>query len=464
MPETRLLDPIFALRERMFNRLLTWYATGAVIVGALFLGQAALGGYLDGGAWTAVICLQLVVVVRLLRRRLGFRWAGCCFLALMFVATVLFQARGLLPIVVLADVSFLLVAGLLFGTRATLYAFAACVCGLALSGTWATRTSMPPWPVVLMDPRSRIVWVRYGMVLWFFGGALALSFNRLVAQLEATALQLRATLEAERIERAHREVAQRALERSQRFETLATFAGGIAHDFNNHLTIIASAAELIRTDPDASSSSVQFAREIAASAHAGSLRVRELLALGRDAESPPELVSLAASLHLCVPAISRSLTPQIRFEFDADSDAWVLTDAPRLQQAVLNVALNARDAMPAGGTISLRVSECAVSEPPLGWSARPGRFAVVSCADTGVGLDPDAREHMFEPFFTTKSAAHGSGLGLTLVRAVVSEAHGFIEVESRAGAGTTFRLFLPLRQRAAGDEHATQRQATMAHS
>jgi signal transduction histidine kinase len=465
MPPTQHpTDPIFAMRVRLLDTLLTWFATGAALVGGLFLAQAAHGGYLDGRGWTAVICLQLLVVVRLLRRRLGFRAAGSCFLGLVFTATVLFQARGLSPIVALADVAVLLVAGLLFGTRGTLYAFAACLCGLAVSGTWATRSGMPPWPASLMDPRSRLVWVRYGMVLWFFGGALALAFTRLIARLEATATQLRATLEAERTERTRREAAQRGLERSQRFETLAAFAGGIAHDFNNHLTIIASAADLIRRDPAATSLGVHYADEIAASAQAGSARVRQLLALGRDSEALPEPVSVAASLQHCVPVISRSLAAGIRLQFEAENDGWVFIDAPRLQQALLNVAWNARDAMPAGGTLTLRVSERVVSEPPLGWSATPGRFVVVTCADTGVGLDADTQEHMFEPFFTTKAAAQGSGLGLSLVRAVVDEAHGFIEVDSRPGAGTTFRLFFPLRQRVGADEHDAHQQATMAHS
>jgi len=236
------------------------------------------------------------------------------------------------------------------------------------------------------------------------------------------------------------------LRQSEKLEAIGRVAGGVAHDFNNQLTAILGSAEYLaeaaRADPEVHES-VTTIRE-AALRSAG--LTRQLLAFAR--RQPPR--ALPVDVHRIVEDVvallGRSIDKRIvvtaRF---AEGAARVMGDADRLHAAVLNLALNARDAMPGGGTLTLSTRAVALGpERSQGLAVAPGAFLEVAVADTGTGLSAEARAHLFEPFFTTKGVGKGSGLGLAEVYGTARAHGGAVTVESTPGQGTTMTLLLPL--------------------
>jgi signal transduction histidine kinase len=270
----------------------------------------------------------------------------------------------------------------------------------------------------------------------------------LIGGLEKLALRLRETLERERDERTQLEAAQHALEKSRRLEALGELAAGVAHDFNNSLMVIMGGASVLRADPSATPAVAALADEIIERARTGAQTVQQLLSLGRASGGDVNAVTLDEVLRRTLPTLKQALSDNVHLELACAWQGVIHVDVGRLQQALLNLATNARDAMPHGGRWTLRVTEHQIERVPAGWMAQPGRFVALACIDTGVGVDGALFGRLFEPFFSTKAAGKGSGLGLAMVRKTLNDAGGFIEVESELGVGTTFRLFFPVRARA----------------
>jgi two-component system cell cycle sensor histidine kinase/response regulator CckA len=235
------------------------------------------------------------------------------------------------------------------------------------------------------------------------------------------------------------------LRQAQKMESLGTLAGGIAHDFNNLLAIINGYAEFCQqgnTEPAVLEKSL---REIHRAAQRASGLVRQILTFSRKTEvrfSPVDFNQLSRELvALLAETFPRTVTFQISL---LDSLPPLLADQNQLQQIVLNLCVNARDAMPQGGTISLTTG----LQPGAGLERLGGdparAYACLQVGDTGTGMSPEVRARIFEPFFTTKQGNQGTGLGLAVVYGIVVAHHGFIDVESTPGAGSTFRVYLPL--------------------
>jgi two-component system cell cycle sensor histidine kinase/response regulator CckA len=235
------------------------------------------------------------------------------------------------------------------------------------------------------------------------------------------------------------------LRQAQKMESLGTLAGGIAHDFNNLLAIINGYAEFCQQGTPEPAMLQKSLREIHRAAQRASGLVRQILTFSRKTEvrfSPVDLNQLARDLvHLMAETFPRTVTIQLALR---DRLPNLLADQNQLQQIVLNLCVNARDAMPSGGAITLSTSTRPGSAlRHLG--AESGRdFACLEVSDTGTGMTPEVRQRIFEPFFTTKQGNHGTGLGLAVVYGIVVAHHGFIEVDSTPGAGSTFRVYLPL--------------------
>lgn len=437
-------DALETVKDRVLRRLLTMLSAGVVAIGGLILIQGVLGRFLHPRAWVPFTLALTIFPLKFLHPRLGHRRSALLLVTYLLVLPAFVQLyHGLTPGGALTHVALLLVAGLFFGTRGLMWSFAACLTLLFVGSYVSTHELLTPYNPRLWDPRDPLVAIRYTLVLLLFGGGLAVAILDLTHKLERDAQSLRETLAREREERARREAAQRALERSQRLEALAQLAGGMAHDFNNNLMLIMNNAELIEAERGTSERVRGHAEAILGTAEAAARTIRQLLTLGRKQPPSPEAIRVRDLLRNCEQSIARLLPSNVRLQVESKTgELEVFADPGRLHQALLNLASNARDAMPEGGKLLIVAERVTLREPPPGADVAPGDYVCIRCTDTGGGIDEATQSRIFEPFFTTKEQTHGSGLGLAVVRSTVDEAGGFVDVESKPGAGTTFRLYL----------------------
>ncbi|KKC27126.1 ATP-binding protein [Sphingomonas sp. SRS2] len=270
----------------------------------------------------------------------------------------------------------------------------------------------------------------------YLGIALIVVFaSFLVALLGAAYASLSHSLVRLRSEIESREKAEAALRQSQKMEAMGQLTGGVAHDFNNLLMVASGGLELLErtTDPEKRK---RLNTGIRQAVDRGAKLTQQLLTFARRSPLNPEVIDLADRIHGMDTLLDRSLREDVAIVLDLPEDLWLVeVDASQLEVAVLNMALNARDAMPAGGTITISAHN----------HAQPGARdqIVLAIADTGTGIEPEQISKVFEPFFTTKGVGQGTGLGLSQVYGFVQSSGGEIEVESEPGQGTTMRLRLP---------------------
>lgn len=244
-----------------------------------------------------------------------------------------------------------------------------------------------------------------------------------------------------------RPVADPAVEQAQKLQAVGQLAAGVAHDFNNLLTAIIGFADLLLARHGEGDPSHDDVAQIRETADRGVGLVRQLLAFCRRRAANPVVVDPAAAIASLAPMLARLLGPAVALRLEAAAPAMrVLIDPVQLDQVILNLAVNARDAMPEGGSL---VIGCAphrlnATAPACGGEAiPPGCYVRLVVSDTGVGIPAGVLGSIFEPYFTTKGAGAGTGLGLATVHGIVREAGGFISVDSAPGRGTTFAVFLP---------------------
>ncbi|MBM3779691.1 MAG: response regulator [Acidimicrobiia bacterium] len=233
------------------------------------------------------------------------------------------------------------------------------------------------------------------------------------------------------------------LRQAQKMEAVGRLAGGVAHDFNNLLTIIFGNAELLK-DSALAPDLAAIVDEILAASDSAAALTRQLLAFSRRQVLTPKVLGLNELARDTLQLVKRLLGEDIELVARLDPHVEsVRADAGQLQQVLINLGINARDAMPHGGRLSvstsLRTVAAAGAEPGLA----SGQYAVISVRDSGVGMDPDVKNRIFEPFFTTKALGRGTGLGLATVYGIVKQSGGYIEVESEPGQGSTFHVLLP---------------------
>ncbi len=239
---------------------------------------------------------------------------------------------------------------------------------------------------------------------------------------------------------------QEELVHAQRIEAVGRLAGGVAHDFNNLLSVINGYCEILGSKPSVRRQAAREIEEIhRAGRHAAGL-VRQLLAFSRAQALQPQIVSLNRLVRDNADILTKLLRPDktLALDLQADPDR-VRVDPAQLQQVLLNLTLNARDALAPGGQAVIRTAFHTISR---GRNRRlddlpPGRYVVLTVSDNGLGMDESLQAHLFEPFFTTKEPGKGTGLGLALVYGVVQQSGGRIFVRSAPGAGATFEIFLP---------------------
>ncbi len=247
---------------------------------------------------------------------------------------------------------------------------------------------------------------------------------------------------AEREEHGLREQLQQAM----KMEAVGRLAGGIAHDFNNLLTTIAGSAQLAAMELPPDGEAAQYLKDIREATGSAAALTRQLLAFSRRQIIEPRVLNLNDLIGRIQKMLMRVIGEDIGLETVRGEALWsVRVDPGQFEQALVNLAVNARDAMPDGGKLVIETAnrelgpEFSAAHPHV----RPGRYVMTAVRDTGHGMTEEVKRRIFEPFFTTKPTGRGTGLGLATIFGIVRQAEGAIEIESEVGAGTTFRIFLP---------------------
>jgi two-component system, cell cycle sensor histidine kinase and response regulator CckA len=233
--------------------------------------------------------------------------------------------------------------------------------------------------------------------------------------------------------------------RAQRIESIGMFAGAIAHDLNNVLTPILMGTGLLRSQIE-DERALRVVANLETSAEHGAALVQQLLAFARGADGSRTMVDLANITPALTRLVRQSLPPAITLEIDLEPMLWSINaDVTQLSQVLLNLCINARDAMSGRGSIRVTIRNITTTEvaTPYEFHAQPGMFVRISVSDTGCGIPPENLEKIFDPFFTTKAPGKGTGLGLSSVVAIMKNHQGFVTVESEVGRGTTFHVYFP---------------------
>jgi two-component system cell cycle sensor histidine kinase/response regulator CckA len=234
---------------------------------------------------------------------------------------------------------------------------------------------------------------------------------------------------------------------SRRLREIGATAADLAHNFNNLLTIITAAVDAALARPSIDSETRSDLMGIRTSVEGGAAMVRRLLACGDLPRGNLRLAAIDPIVEAFAPTLRRVIGPRIRLELTLGLPAGAaLVDADELRHALLNLTVNARDAMPDGGLLSIATSMAELQQPlaAIPQPVPPGRYAIIELRDSGAGIAPELMQQVFVPFFTTKSAPGGSGLGLSSVRETARRHGGFVTISSTPGVGTEVRLYLPL--------------------
>ena len=245
------------------------------------------------------------------------------------------------------------------------------------------------------------------------------------------------------------------LRQAQKMEAVGALAGGVAHEVNNMMSVVLGFGEFLLQDPAMPEGRLPDVRQIMKAADRAAVVTRELLAFSRRAFHQPQILDLGPAVLGLEPVVRRLLGEERHLAFTADASPRVRVDRGQLEQVIVNLALNARDAMPTGGTLTITTAEVTLEAGVIGYggiSIPAGHYGLIAVRDTGVGMDPATQARIFEPFFTTKPAGEGTGLGLAAAYGIMEQNNGYIAVGSVPGEGTTFSLYLPLSPEDAASE------------
>ena len=240
---------------------------------------------------------------------------------------------------------------------------------------------------------------------------------------------------------------QEQLRQSQKMEAVGQLTGGVAHDYNNLMAVMLGNAERLLDEIEKPDQREMVEAIIEAVRRGGDLTT-SLLAFSRNQTVSPRQVNVSDLCRNLWEMLNRSLGENVRLEIEVEEDLFADIDPTHLETSILNLALNARDAMDQSGVLRIRVSEAKLTESDLKrvsktWGVGIGSYVIIEVSDNGAGIPSEMQDRVFEPFFTTKDGSRGSGLGLSMVHGFVAQSRGFIQLESEPGTGTTFTLAVP---------------------
>lgn len=258
--------------------------------------------------------------------------------------------------------------------------------------------------------------------------------------------ELRAALERLHHEASEREVAERALRQSQKLEALGKLTGGVAHDFNNLLQVVSGNLQLLSRDVAGNDRAEKRVENAMAGVTRGAKLASQLLAFGRRQPLEPKVVNLGRLVRNMDDLLRRAIGEDIEIETVVSGGLWnTLIDPGQIENAILNLAINARDAMPDGGRLTIEASNAFLDDEYARQhdDVKAGQYVMIAVTDTGSGIPKAILEQVFEPFFSTKPEGKGTGLGLSMVHGLVKQSGGHLKVYSEVGEGTTIKLYLP---------------------
>jgi signal transduction histidine kinase len=337
---------------------------------------------------------------------------------------------------------------------------------------WNTNTA-PPTPVsfqlLLRTPQDLVIirkasWWTLGRALMLLGtlGGLLLLGSGWVYLLRR---RVRVQMELLHHQMEQREVLESQLRQAQKLESVGRLAGGVAHDFNNLLTVINGYSEVLLSELEADDEKALSVGEIKKAGEKAALLTRQLLAFSRKQILQPEVLDLNVLVGDMEKMLRRLIGEDIELATHLNSGSCrVKADPGQISQVLMNLTINARDAMPEGGKLIIETSRVYIDETLAASHPEmpPGEYVLLVISDTGIGMDSETRSHLFEPFFTTKGLGKGTGLGLPMVFGIVKQSGGHIWVYSEPHMGTTFKIYLPH----IGDENMTSSppSSAVAHS
>ena len=303
--------------------------------------------------------------------------------------------------------------------------------------------------VILKKPFDNVEVIQLAHALaekWCLRKKAEAKMEQLGAMVAERTQELQTANEKLKAEMAERQEAEETLRQAQKMEALGQLAGGIAHDFNNLLTVIRGYADCLQAEPiqpherDKAINEIRFAADRAAKLTSRMLIFCRRKALQRENVDLNELIRHLGNL------LKRLLGENIAIEVQSNKQILMVhADSGMMEQIILNLAVNARDAMPHGGRLTIHADEIEIrpEQCAANSKARPGLFICIKVSDTGSGIAPEVLPHLFEPFFTTKELGKGTGMGLATVYGIVQQHAGWIEVESQTGRGASFKIFIP---------------------
>jgi PAS domain S-box-containing protein len=246
---------------------------------------------------------------------------------------------------------------------------------------------------------------------------------------------------------AERQHLEQQLYESQKIESIGTLAGGVAHDFNNLLTAIIGNTQLAMARLPQDHSIYLLLKEITRASERAASLTRQLLAFSRRQQLERQRINLSETINDFIQMLQRIIGEDIEIHLQRDAESLpVFADPRQMEQVIMNLAVNARDAMPDGGQLMIETRLATLNDDfcrKYPW-ARPGDYGQITISDNGEGMDEETQRHIFEPFFTTKEPGRGTGLGLAVVYGIIKQHDGFMNVSSRRGSGTSFEIFLPM--------------------
>ncbi len=438
-------------RTRLVQRTAVPFGLAGILI-ATMAGGAFVSGASTRAGWPVELIAGVLGIASL---AVGFAPLGAqtrarAFIALAMVAAVYgYASFGFLAGPALIGSAAVLFAGPILGRRAMAAVVAALALAISVIAWGMTRGWLPTPPAALTSPELPLPWVRTTVITVAFWSVLGVSLSEVIRQLEQSVNRERAE-QAKRVRAEEERVrAEQVAENAQKLEAVGRLAAGVAHDFNNALVVIQSWNDL-RNEAGATAEDQAEAAEAirAACAQAGGL-AKQLLVFAKSAPRAPRSLSLARVVEASMKTLRRVIPEDLTLAHESSGEPWVFADEVQIQQIVLNLALNARDATQASGAVTMRtrveqvdeVRQTSTGPLPL------GRYAVVEIEDTGAGMSEETLARAFDPFFSTKTPSKGTGLGLATVRTVVDEHGGRIDLASEPGKGTRVTVFLPASDR-----------------